>query len=41
MAALCGGNGDNGMRNLKARISKLETNTKPRQKLYKIYWGDG
>ena len=29
------------MRNLKARISKLEKDIKPRKKLYKIYWADG
>jgi len=28
------------MRNVKARISKLEKYIKPRKKLYKIYWAD-
>ena len=41
MGALCGGNLINGMRNFKARISKLEKNVKPKKKLYKIYWADG
>ena len=29
------------MRNFKARILKLEKYSKPRKKLYKIYWADG
>ena len=29
------------MPSFKARISKLEKNIKPRNKLYKIYWADG
>ena len=29
------------MRNLKARIRKLEKYIKPRKKQYKIYWADG
>ena len=29
------------MRNLKARLNKLEKEIKPNKNLYKIYWADG